>query len=136
MKKGGIMANEQNLIPLKSLSTEEAKKRGSLGGKKSVEARRKKKTAREMAIMFASLPSNGKIKDELALLGIEENENVNQMAMIVGLAKKAMTGEPNSVKLYLELMGEVPVAKLNLGGNIQFNSGGLKETLEELKKRE
>ena len=37
------MANEQNLKPITSLSSEEAKKRGSAGGKASVEARRKKK---------------------------------------------------------------------------------------------
>lgn len=37
------MANEQNLRPIRNLTKEEAKKRGSAGGKKSVEARREKK---------------------------------------------------------------------------------------------
>jgi hypothetical protein len=37
------MANEQNLIPIKTLSKEEAKKRGSNGGKKSGKVRREKK---------------------------------------------------------------------------------------------
>jgi len=37
------MANEQNLIPIKTLSSEEAKKRGSNGGKKSGQVRREKK---------------------------------------------------------------------------------------------
>lgn len=35
--------NIQNLKPIKTLSKEEAKKRGSKGGKKSVESRREKK---------------------------------------------------------------------------------------------
>lgn len=41
------MANEQNLKPITSLSSEEAKKRGSAGGKASVEARREKKLFKE-----------------------------------------------------------------------------------------
>ena len=44
------MANEQNLKPIKKgeLTKEEAKKRGSNGGKKSVEVRRQKKMFREL----------------------------------------------------------------------------------------
>lgn len=44
------MANEENLRPYKKgeLSGEEAKKRGSKGGKASVEARRRKKKLREL----------------------------------------------------------------------------------------
>jgi predicted CopG family antitoxin len=41
------MANEQNLKPITSLSKEEAKRRGSIGGKASVEARREKKLFKE-----------------------------------------------------------------------------------------
>lgn len=41
------MANEQNLKPIVTLSSEEAKKRGSAGGKASVEARREKKLFKE-----------------------------------------------------------------------------------------
>ena len=37
------MANVQNLIPIKTLSNAEAKKRGKLGGIASVKARREKK---------------------------------------------------------------------------------------------
>lgn len=37
------MANEQNLKPITTLSSEEAKKRGAAGGIKSGEARREKK---------------------------------------------------------------------------------------------
>ena len=43
------MANEQNLIPIKKgeLSKEEAKKRGSNGGKKSAQARAEKKLIKD-----------------------------------------------------------------------------------------
>lgn len=41
------MANEENLKPIVTLSSEEAKKRGSAGGKASVEARREKKLFKE-----------------------------------------------------------------------------------------
>ena len=44
------MANEKNLKPIKKgeLTKEEAKKRGSKGGKKSVQARREKKLFKEV----------------------------------------------------------------------------------------
>lgn len=44
------MANKQNLQPIKKgeLSKEEAKKRGSAGGKRSVEVRKERKAIREM----------------------------------------------------------------------------------------
>jgi hypothetical protein len=46
---GEIMANEQNLIPIQKgeLTREEAKKRGSNGGKKSAQARAEKKLIKD-----------------------------------------------------------------------------------------
>lgn len=41
------MANEQNLKPITTLSKEEAKRRGSIGGKASAESRREKKLWKE-----------------------------------------------------------------------------------------
>jgi hypothetical protein len=50
------MANIKNLKPIKTLSNDEAKKRGSVGGKKSGEVRREKKL---LSVMYADLLAKG-----------------------------------------------------------------------------
>lgn len=57
------MANEQNLKPIRKgqLTSEEAKRRGSNGGKKSVASRREKKMLRQVAEeKLTEIMSNGK----------------------------------------------------------------------------
>ena len=50
------MANVQNLKPIKTLSNEEAKKRGSVGGKRSVQVKRERKL---LSAMYADLLAKG-----------------------------------------------------------------------------
>jgi hypothetical protein len=50
------VANTKNLKPIKTLSNDEAKKRGSAGGKKSGEVRREKKL---LSVMYADLLAKG-----------------------------------------------------------------------------
>jgi hypothetical protein len=50
------VANIKNLKPIKTLSNDEAKKRGSAGGKKSGEVRREKKL---LSVMYADLLAKG-----------------------------------------------------------------------------
>lgn len=59
------MANEQNLKPITSLSSEEAKRRGSIGGKASVEARREKKIFKEEILKRLNASDFGEIVDNL-----------------------------------------------------------------------
>lgn len=80
--------NNQNLKPL---STEKAREIGSKGGKHSVMARRKKKFLREQleALMLMDL-QDGKLKDNMRKLGIEEKDLSIQNAMCVSLVQQAL----------------------------------------------
>lgn len=84
------MANEQNLIPQAHvLTVEEA----SRGGKASGEARRRKKTMRELAMKMAEAPvTNGKNKAVLQQLGLEEDEMVNSALVVAGVLNSAKNG--------------------------------------------
>ena len=101
------MANTQNLKPIITLSNEEAKKRGSVGGIKSGESRRQKKALREIMINF----SNGELKEKqlkkkMQELGFVDEEITNKTAVGVGLWKEAVKGNVNAYKEYMALIGE------------------------------
>lgn len=86
------MANEQNLIPIKKgeLTSEEAKKRGSNGGKASGEARRRKRT----------------MLDDLNRILNEENaQGVSyQELATLGLIKGAVNGSSKNYELIYNLI--------------------------------
>lgn len=99
------MANEQNLKPIKHLSTEEAKKRGSKGGKKSGEARRKKRDMKEQMRLLLSLPvTDAKNKAALKKLGIDADNIDNQMMLLLGLYKASMRGSVQAFQKIQELV--------------------------------
>lgn len=84
------MANKQNL---RTLSTEEAREIGKKGGKKSVEARKARKT----------------LKEELLLL-LSQDDNQNKMS--ISLLKKAMNGDTKAFEIIRDTIGEKPVDKV------------------------
>ncbi len=89
------MANEQNLILFDSnQSREEAQKNGAKGGKKSGEIRRKRKAMKEQMEMLLSLPFKAENGNEfMRNLGIDEENIDNQMALMVVIYQKAMSGD-------------------------------------------
>lgn len=94
---------EDNLIPFTSeQNREEAKKNGIKGGKASGEARRKKKSMREMAKLVNSLPMSSKNKAQLPD-GIDEEEATFQMAFIVKVYQQAVKGDTKAMKLWIDL---------------------------------
>ena len=73
------MANEQNLKPRTTLSKEEAKRLGSLGGKRSVESRREKKMLKQLleeALEKQTDTGNKYLDITLALIREAEKGNV------------------------------------------------------------
>lgn len=97
------MANPQNLIsPVRS--TSEARERGKNGGKKSGEARRRKKTMQELAqALLSCRVTDDALKDKFASLGFDTKKMTMAEAMIAGQVMEAMKN-PNSFKLLLELV--------------------------------
>ena len=81
------MPNERNLIPMEKRSPEEAREMGRKGGRASGEARRRKKSLREAAELYLSLPVSDKRKwNKLSEDGVPPEDVNNQMAIIAGLA--------------------------------------------------
>lgn len=112
-----------NLRPIKTLTKEEAKKRGSIGGKNSVLARRERKTQKEQLELLMSLPLkdieiNGrKVKNEALGLGISECELDNQMAMNVAMYRLILSGGKGAVQAYnsiIDILGDTEKYQLQL----------------------
>ena len=99
------MPNERNLIPVRT--TEEARERGRNGGRASGEARRRKKSLREAAELYLSLPvSDKRAWNKLARDGVAPEDVDNQMAIIAGLSIKAAKGDAKAAKVLFDLIGD------------------------------
>lgn len=97
----------KNLIPFSERTEDEQRKIRSAGGEASGIARRRKRSLKEAADLFLSLPvKDAKKRNALLRDGVPEEDADNQMAMIVGLAKKAAKGDAKSAKVLIELLGE------------------------------
>ncbi len=92
-----------NLKPFKKgeLTSEEAKKRGSNGGKRSAEIRREKRDAREAARYILGLAARGQLSENLKALGIPDGDRTNMEALHARLFTMAMAG---NLEAYKELM--------------------------------
>lgn len=100
------MPNEQNLIPLDKRTKSEQRKIQSMGGCSSGVSRRRKKSLREAAELYLSLPvSDKRAWNRLAQDGVEPEDVDNQMAIIAGLAMKAMKGDSKAAKVLFDLIG-------------------------------
>ena len=101
--------NIGNLQPVQT--KEEAKKRGSNGGKKSGKVRRERKKARECMEMILSLDTKSqKQKDLMKNLGIADKEQKNIMSLMASMFARAVTtGDPNAIRSCLEIAGEMEV---------------------------
>lgn len=107
------MSNEQNLIPMEKRSPEEAREMGRKGGRASGESRRRKKSLREAAELYLSLPvANKTAWNKLARDGVAPEDVDNQMAIIAGLTIKAVKGDAKAAKLLFDLLGEQPKEEL------------------------
>lgn len=102
------MANEQNLKPIHELSTEEAKRRGRKGGKKSGEVRRKKRQMKDCMNLLLELPvTNTKDFNKLSRMGIPVEEIDNKMMLVVALFNRAVTlGDVAAVKEIRNIIGD------------------------------
>lgn len=150
------MANEQNLRPYKKgqLSSEEAKRRGSLGGKKSVEAKRERRAMQELAKIILDLPiKEGDIEDASflsdviktdekgnAVIGengkpIPKNFTVAQAALMAQ-AQKAVKGDPQALAFLRDTAGEKPIDKVEVNGDLKQASEDIGAMIEDLKAKD
>lgn len=101
------MPNGQNLIPNSERSPEELRRITSAGGVASGVSRRRKRDLREAAELYLSLPVTDKRQlTKLSKAGVEAEDADNQMAIVAGLAMKAMRGDAKAAKLLFDLLPE------------------------------
>lgn len=100
------MPNEQNLIPMDQRSQSEARKLGREGGRASGVSRRRKRSLREAADLYLSLPvANTRAWNKISADGVDPEDIDNQMAIIAGLTQKAIKGDAKAAKIIVDLIG-------------------------------
>ena len=101
------MPNEKNLIPMDQRSQSEARELGREGGKASGAARRRKRSLKEAADIYLSLPvTDRRTWNKIARRGVDPDDIDNQMAMIIGLTMAATAGDAKAAKVIIDLIGE------------------------------
>lgn len=101
------MANEKNLIPNSERTPEELRKIAAAGGRASGAARRRKKSLKEAADLYLSLPvTDRRVWNKLARDGVDPGDVDNQMAVVSGLTMRAIKGDSKAAKVLFDLLGE------------------------------
>lgn len=113
------MSGEQNLIPFDQRTEAEQKAIRTAGGIASGVARRRKRSLKEAADIYLSLPVADRRRwNKIARRGVDPEDIDNQMAMIIGLTEAATMGDARAAKVLIDLLGED--AKANDDGGVQI----------------
>lgn len=105
------MPNEKNLMPIAEVnsrrSREEHSEDSRKGGIASGVSRRRKRSLKEAADLFLSLPvSDQRTWNKISRAGVDPEDIDNQMAMVIGLTAKAVKGDAKAAKVLIDLLGE------------------------------
>jgi hypothetical protein len=101
------MPNEKNLIPMDQRSKSEARELGRNGGIASGVSRRRKRSLKEAADLFLSLPvTDTRTFNKMVKAGLNTDEIDYQMAVIAGLTLQAAKGDAKAAKAVFDLLGE------------------------------
>ena len=101
------MPNEKNLIPNSERTPEERREIATAGGKASGVSRRRKRSLKEAADLYLSLPvTDRRMWNKIARKNVDPEDIDNQMAMIIGLTVAATAGDAKAAKIIVDLLGE------------------------------
>ena len=105
------MPNEKNLMPIQEVNSNRTREQHSedsrKGGVASGVSRRRKRSLKEAADLFLSLPvSARKMWNKISRRGVDPDDIDNQMAMIIGLTMAATAGDAKAAKIIVDLLGE------------------------------
>ena len=126
------MANEGNLMPIQEVNSRRTPEQHSADSRKagiaSGVARRRKRSMREAADLYLSLPvSDRKQWNKLVRKGVDPEDVDNQMAIIVGLAEAAAKGDARAAKVLIDLLGDDNQGAEEAGGVIVLAPRGEKK---------
>lgn len=105
------MPNEKNLMPIQEVNSNRTREQHSedsrKGGVASGVSRRRKRSLKEAADLYLSLPvSDRKMWNKISRRGVDPDDIDNQMAMIIGLTMAATAGDAKAAKVIVDLLGE------------------------------
>ena len=105
------MPNEKNLMPIQEVNSsrtrEQHSKDSRKGGVSSGVSRRRKRSLKEAADLFLSMPvTDTRTFNKMAKAGIDVDDADYQMAVIVGLTLQAAKGDAKAAKAVFDLLGE------------------------------
>lgn len=101
------MSNEKNLIPFNKRTESEQREIAQQGGIASGKARRRKRSMKEAADYYLSLPETDRRRVNALLRDEVEPEDVdNQMSVVMGMAEAAKRGDPRAAGVLLKMLGE------------------------------
>lgn len=104
------MSNEKNLIPFNERTESEQRKIAQKGGIASGAARRRKRSMREAADYYLSLPETDRRRVNAMLRDSIEPEDIdNQMSVVMGIATAAKQGDSRAANVLLKMLGEETV---------------------------
>ena len=109
-ERGGDVSNEKNLIPFDERTESEQREIAQKGGIASGAARRRKRSMRQAADYYLSLPETDRRRVNAMLRdGIDPEDIDNQMAVVMGIAAQAKRGSPQAATVLLKMLGEETV---------------------------
>lgn len=101
------MANQENLIPFDQRTESEQREIAQKGGIASGAARRRRRSMRQAADYYLSLPeTDRRTVNKMLRDGIDPEDLDNQMAVVVGIAQAAKQGSPQAATVLLKMLGE------------------------------
>ena len=104
------MSNEKNLIPFNERTESEQREIAQKGGIASGAARRRKRSMREAADYYLSLPETDRRRVNAMLRDSIEPEDIdNQMSVVMGIAAAAKQGDSRAANVLLKMQGEETV---------------------------
>lgn len=117
--------NNENLKPIQKgqLTSEEAKTRGSAGGKKSGEVRRQRKRFKESLEILLQMKVSDQIKGQIKknIPKLKDKDLDYQNAIMVALIQQALKGNTKAVELIRDTIGEKPKEEvINTNENINI----------------
>ena len=105
------MPNEKNLMPIQEVNSNRTREQHSedsrKGGVASGVSRRRKRSLKEAADLYLSLPvTDRRMWNKIARKNVDPEDIDNQMAMIIGLTMAATAGDAKAAKVIVDLLGE------------------------------
>ena len=114
------------------MTPEKHKQLSSIGGKKSVEVRRRKKSMREAADALLSIKvKDPKLKQEMKDNGIKGSDMDNQMALVFKQFIKALTGSTRAAEFLADILGERQVVE-SKNNNIDEQDDPMTSSIKEM----